>query len=354
MANPSVAVVILSWNGWPFLEQFLPSVLETTYTNARIIVADNASTDETVQKVREHFPEVEVISNPENHGFAHGYNEALKQVEADYYVLLNQDVEVTPDWVEPVIEAMEADPRVAIAQPKIKAQRQKTHFEYAGAAGGYLDRFAYTFCRGRMFDVCEEDTGQYDEQAEIFWASGAALFIRSEVYHKMGGLDADFFAHMEEIDLCWRVKEAGYRILAVPKSVVYHVGGGSLPQGNPLKTFLNFRNSLAMALKNWPKRTVWLRFSWRLLLDFVAAFQALTKWDWATIHAIRKAHWDIFLNPKKWFGKRKQAQALINANRIDPPNRNGLYRGWIVGAYFLRGKKKFSQLNKRKIIGFIN
>ena len=243
---------------------------------------------------------------------------------------------------------MEADPTIAIAQPKVKAQLQKTHFEYAGAAGGFLDRFAYTFCRGRLFDTLEEDTGQYDDPMEIFWASGAAFFVRSEVFHKLGGLDGDFFAHMEEIDFCWRAKEAGYRVMCIPQSVVYHVGGGSLPQGNPRKTFLNFRNSLAMALKNWPGVSVWWKYLWRMVLDGMAGVQALTKWDWATIGAILKAHWDIYLHPRKWFGKRKKAQSIINSNRIAPPNRKALYRGWIVGAYFLRGKKKFSELTRRK------
>ena len=346
MAQPTVAVVILSWNGWSFLEEFLPSVLQTTYPSARIIVADNASTDGSVDLLRKHFPTVEVIALPENYGFAEGYNQALRQVEADYYVLLNQDVAVEPGWIEPVVAAMEGDTTMAAAQPKLRAFHQRDHFEYAGAAGGFMDRFAYTFCRGRIFDTLEKDEGQYDTPTDIFWASGAAMFVRAELFHQLGGLDGDFFAHMEEIDLCWRMKEAGYTIQYVPESIVYHVGGGSLPQGNPRKTFLNFRNNLVMAWKNWPGYALWWKWPLRLVLDGVAALKALAVRDFATIGAIVKAHWTIFLHPNKWLSKRKPTRQLIEQHRIGPRNTKGYYKGWIVWAYFLGGKKKFSQLQK--------
>lgn len=345
MAQPTVAIVILSWNGWSYLSEFLPSVLATTYSKARIIVADNASTDGSVANLREQFPTVEVITLPENYGFAKGYNKALQQVNADYYVLLNQDVAIDPGWIDPLVAALEADNSIAAAQPKLRAFYQKDHFEYAGAAGGYMDRFAYTFCRGRLFDTLEKDEGQYDTPSEIFWASGAALFIRAPLYHQLGGLDGDFFAHMEEIDLCWRLKEAGYKIVYVPDSVVYHVGGGSLPQGNPRKTFLNFRNNLVMAWKNWPTSALWWKWPLRLVLDGVAALKALASRDFATIGAIFKAHWTIFLHPNKWLNKRKPTQQLIAKHRIGPRNTSGYYKGWIVWAYFVQGKKKFDQLD---------
>ena len=344
MSHPSVAVVILSWNGKHFLEQFLPSVLATTYPNVRIIVADNASTDGTVAYLQGHFPQVEVIALGENHGFAAGYNEALKQVQADYYVLLNQDVAVEPGWIEPVVAAMEQDSIIAMAQPKLRAWDRKGHFEYAGAAGGMMDRFAYTFCRGRIFDTVEADTGQYDAPADIFWASGAAMFVRAELYHRLGGLDSDFFAHMEEIDLCWRAKEAGYRIVYVPESVVYHVGGGSLPQGNPRKTFLNFRNNLAMAWKNWPSSALWWKLPARMVLDGVAGLKALASGDVASVGAIVRAHWNIWLHPSRWWPKRREAQRLIRSNHIGPRNTTGYYSGWVVWAYFAKGKKRWGDI----------
>lgn len=350
MTSPTVAVVILSWNGWHFLRNFLPSVLQTSYPGARIIVADNASTDDSVTLLREQFPQVEVIALTKNHGFAGGYNEALQLVEADYYVLLNQDVAVEPGWLQPLVNRLEADASIGAAQPKLRAFHQQDHLEYAGAAGGYIDAYAYTFCRGRLFDTVEPDNGQYDEAADIFWASGAALFIRADLYHRLGGLDKDFFAHMEEIDLCWRMKEAGYRIVCEPASIVYHVGGGSLPQGNPRKTFLNFRNNLAMAWKNWPAAQVWWKFPARLVLDGMAAGKALAGGDFATIGAIAKAHWDMLLRPRLWFGKRTKAQQQIAANRIGPRQQAGYYKGWIVWAYFIRKIKYFSDLPSGRIV----
>ncbi len=242
--SPHVAVVILNWNGRKFLEQFLPSVLASTYTDYSVIVADNGSTDDSIAFLAANFPQVRIINNGQNFGFAKGYNEALKLVESEYYILLNSDVEVSPGWIEPMVSLLENDAQMAACQPKILSYHNKTMFEYAGAAGGWLDKYGYPFAKGRVFDICEEDKGQYDQVEPIFWASGAALFVRSTVYHQMKGFDEYFFAHQEEIDLCWRIQLAGYTVFSCPSSVVYHVGGGTLPKGNSLKTFLNFRNNL--------------------------------------------------------------------------------------------------------------
>ena len=259
MNLPSVAIVILNWNGRKFLEQFMPAVLASTYPNKRVIVADNASTDDSILFLNEHFPSVEIIRNETNEGFAKGYNTALKKVTADYYVLLNSDVEVPENWIEPVISLMETDPLIAACQPKILTFDNRSFFEYAGACGGWIDKFGYPFSRGRVFDTRETDSGQYDFVQQCFWASGAAFFIRAKLYHEMGGLDEYFFAHQEEIDLCWRLQLSGYKIFVQPASVVYHVGGGTLPRGNSRKTFLNFRNNLIMIYKNQP----WLSLIWK-------------------------------------------------------------------------------------------
>ena len=248
--SPRVAVVILNYNGEKYLEQFLPAVLQHSAESVEIVVADNASTDHSTGLIRTQFPRVKILSLPTNEGYAGGYNRALKEIAADYFILLNSDVEVTGGWIEPVIEFMEQHRDVAACQPKIKSWSQKEYFEYAGAAGGFIDRFGYPFCRGRMFDTLEKDAGQYDSPTEIFWASGACLFIRSADFHENGGFDKSFFAHMEEIDLCWRMKKKGHRIFVVPASSIYHVGGGTLEKVNPHKTFLNFRNNLRMLKKN--------------------------------------------------------------------------------------------------------
>ena len=250
--NPLVSIVILNWNGKKFLEQFLPSVLLSTYPNKQVIVADNASSDDSVLFVQNNFPQIQIIKNTTNEGFAKGYNSVLRQIKSDYYVLLNSDVEVTPGWIEPIIDLMESDAAIAACQPKILAYADKNMFEYAGASGGWLDYLGYPFCRGRIFEVCEADTRQYDTAQECFWASGAALFVKSAVYHHVGGLDEYFFAHQEEIDFCWRLQLAGYKVFVQPQSVVYHVGGGTLPKGDNKKTVLNFRNNLIMLAKNLP------------------------------------------------------------------------------------------------------
>ena len=243
---PRVAVVILNWNGRFFLEKFLPSVYNSSYPNLEFVIGDNASTDDSVVFVQENYPSVKILTNKTNLGFAGGYNAILKRVEADYYVLLNSDVEVTQNWIEPVIDYMESYPDIVAAQPKILAYHEKNKFEHAGAAGGFIDKYGYPFCRGRIFNDVEEDNGQYNTPMEIFWATGAALFIKSTAWKASGGFDDDFFAHMEEIDLCWRLKRMGYRIGYVGESVVYHVGGGTLNTSNPKKSYLNFRNNLVM------------------------------------------------------------------------------------------------------------
>ncbi len=239
-----------------------------------LIVADNASTDDSLAFLRKHYPTVRIIEMKRNHGYAGGYNVALKEVKSEYYVLLNSDVEVTPGWIEPVIELMDSDKQIGACQPKILSYAEKDRFEYAGAAGGWMDCLGYPFARGRIFDICEKDEGQYDEVQKIFWASGAALFVRAELFHQAGGLDTYFFAHMEEIDFCWRLQLLGYSIYACPASVVYHVGGGTLPKGNERKVFLNFRNNMIMLAKNLPKRQSFWKIPMRILMDFISAFKS--------------------------------------------------------------------------------
>lgn len=343
--NPSVAVVILSWNGKTFLEQFLPVLLQTTYSNAKFVVADNCSTDGTSVFVKENFPTVHVIDIGENEGFAKGYNIALKQVEADVYVLLNQDVEVTPNWLEPVAEMFAANENLAAVQPKIKAFHNKEAFEYAGAAGGYIDWLGYPFCRGRIFDTTEKDEGQYNSNTEIFWASGACFFVRANVYHKLGGLDADFFAHMEEIDLCWRIKNAGYNIQHCYQSTVYHVGGGSLPYGNSRKTYLNYRNNLLMMIKNYYSSYFWLILLLRFILDGISGVKLFFSGKFKDVEAILKAHGHFYLNLNSHLDKRKK---LLSAFRHKSSSNfvKGIYFKSIVWQYFFKKKRTFAELNK--------
>ena len=302
-----VAVVILSWNGIKFLEQFLPSVVKYTSTDlCEIIVADNISSDGSVEFVRKNYPQISIIQNQRNGGYAGGYNDALKNVTAQYYVLLNQDVEVTPNWVETVIDMMESDDKIAAAQPKLRAYNDREFFEYAGASGGYVDRFGYPFCRGRLFDTVEKDEGQYDDVKEIFWATGACLFIRSDIYWKAGGLDEDFFAHQEEIDMCWRIKNMGYKIICAPASIIYHVGGGSLPQGNARKTYLNFRNNLMMMFKNLPLAALMWKMPFRMILDGIAAIYSVVKnKNLKDFGAILKAHYSFYMSLPQLIKKRQ-------------------------------------------------
>ncbi len=335
--HPQVAIVILNWNGKKYLEQFLPSVLSSTYGNKRIIVADNASSDDSVSFLQQYYPGVEILANSSNQGFAKGYNTALKQIESDYYVLLNSDVEVEPGWIEPVIDLMESDKKIAACQPKILSYANKMQFEYAGACGGWLDKYGYPFSRGRVFDVCEIDTGAYDTVQACFWASGAAMFVRASIYQELKGLDEYFFAHQEEIDLCWRMQMAGYSIYVQPASVVYHVGGGTLPKGNSLKTYLNFRNNLIMLYKNLPYSTAFFTIGSRFVLDAVAAWKSLLLGDAGYFFAIAKAHMHFI----KWI-------FFYQGKSIFPDKTNkplsGWYNGLIIWEYFIKKKRKFSEI----------
>lgn len=341
--SASVAVVILNYNTRRHLEEYLPSVIEYS-PGAHIVVADNGSPDDSVAFLRTHYPQVEVIDLQQNYGFAQGYNEALQHVSADIYVILNSDVEVTKGWIEPIVEAMQRDPAIAIVQPKILAWSEKSRFEYAGAAGGWIDYLGYPFCRGRIFHHREEDRGQYDEAQTCFWASGAAFFIRSEVYHAFGGFDGDYFAHNEEIDLCWRVQRAGYSVWCIPQSVVYHLGGGTLQYESPRKVFLNFRNSMYSLLKN----ESWAKLCWllpaRLVLDGLAGARFAAKRQFGAIWAIVQAHFSFYGNLPALLRKRKQVAATIEQQRVRPQNLQGVFRGSVIVAHYLRRIKQFSKL----------
>jgi len=334
---PEVAIVILNWNGRAYLEKFLPSVMASDYDNKRVIVADNASTDDSLSFLKEHYPAVEIIINPTNLGFAGGYNAALKKVQSDYYVLLNSDVEVSPDWIGPVIDLMESDKLIAACQPKLLSYHQKDEFEYAGACGGWMDNFGYAFARGRVFDKCEKDLKQYDTVQQCFWASGAALFVRAKNYHAAGGLDEYFFAHQEEIDLCWRLQLAGYKIYVQPSSVVYHVGGGTLPKGNSRKNYLNFRNNLIMLYKNYTWQTGIWKIPFRMILDGIAAWKGLLSGDGGYFVMVIKAHLHFW----KW--------VLLEKKRsVFPANKNGkvsgMYNGSIVWDHFISKKNTFLEI----------
>jgi len=338
LANlPSVAVVILNWNGKKFLEKFLPSVMSSQYENLSVIIADNASSDDSISFLKEKFLAVKIIINNKNEGFAKGYNTALKKVSADYYILLNSDVEVEKNWINPIISLMEGNKKIAACQPKILSYNEKNKFEYAGACGGWIDKFGYPFARGRIFDYCEIDAGQYDDVEEIFWASGAAFFVRASVFQELKGFDEYFFAHQEEIGLCWRMKRAGYKIYVVPSSVVYHVGGGTLAKGNEKKVYLNFRNNLVMLAKNLPFSEKAWKMPLRLILDNLAGIQAITKGDWKTFKAIQKAHFDFI----KWNLKRKNKNELpiIKLKKI-----SGVYNGSVVRKFFIEKKRTFSEI----------
>jgi GT2 family glycosyltransferase len=289
-----VAVVILNWNGEQMLRQFLPSVVEhsvlpETLGEAVVYVADNGSTDDSLALLAKEFPMVSTIVFDENYGFADGYNKAFEQIDAEYAVLLNSDVEVTAGWLAPLVEFMDANPRVAACQPKLKAYHQRYEFEYAGAMGGYLDRYGYPYCRGRIFDTIEKDLGQYDADVPLLWATGACLVVRLPIYKEVGGLDGRFFAHMEEIDLCWRLRLRGHEVRSVASSVVYHVGGATLNAGHPRKTFLNFRNNLLMLYKNLPEGELRKVLFVRALLDYVAAAMFLLKGEWGNVKAVFRA-----------------------------------------------------------------
>ncbi|HRZ41891.1 MAG TPA: glycosyltransferase family 2 protein [Bacteroidales bacterium] len=331
---PDIAVVILNWNGQKFLEKFLPSVLAHS-DDAEVIVADNASADHSVEWLAHNHPEVRIIRNGSNGGFAKGYNDALRQVEAKYYVLLNSDIEVPQGWLRPMKALMDASPQVAACQPRILHYDEPDRFEYAGAAGGFIDRYGYPFCRGRIFQDLEKDTGQYSDDTEVFWATGACLMVRAACYHAVGGLDDDFFAHMEEIDLCWRLKNAGHKIMACGKSHILHVGGGTLPKQSSKKTYLNFRNNFILLYKNLPARRLLPVFLLRILLDWVAALKFLSEGGTGDFRAVIRAHWHFMLSVRRHHRKRMAQPTHILT---------GIYNRSIVADYYLRKKKKFSDL----------
>ena len=340
-----IAIVILNYNGVEYLEEFLETVIFNTNLPVRIIIADNASTDNSVSFIHENYPEVEVYALSDNYGFSMGYNRVMKSIKGvEYVVFLNSDVEVTEDWLEPVIDLMDKDKTIAIAQPKILAFNEKQYFEYAGAAGGYLDHLAYPFCRGRLFESVEKDLGQYEDNKEVFWASGAAMVMRKKVFSELKGFDPDFFAHQEEIDLAWRAKRCGYKVMAVGGAKVYHVGGGTLSYVNPKKTYLNFRNNIIMLLKNESKRNIAWKFPLRLVLDGIAAVKFIFEGKAGSVKAILQAHLYVYFNIFSVIRKRQKYNKLIEKARIDNPRKAGFYKGLIVYDYYIRGKQKFSDL----------
>ncbi len=341
ITTDKIAVVILNWNGCDMMRQFLPSVVKGSQPEGCVIVADNGSTDESLKMLTEEFPEVIQLPLPQNYGFAEGYNQALQQIDAPYYLLLNSDVEVTEGWLRPLLHYMEQHPEVAACQPKLLSQRNKQMFEYAGAAGGYLDRYGYPFCRGRIFADVEADEGQYDTIRPILWATGAALMIRKKDWQLSGGLDSRFFAHMEEIDLCWRLRARGRQLVCIPDSVAYHVGGGTLEAGNPRKTFLNFRNNLFMLYKNLPSDELRPVMRTRTLLDWVAALKFLLTGDLPNFKAVRRARKEYKrLRPDFEADRQRNLNMAINKGK-DIPERISQSILWL---YYARGIKKFNKL----------
>ena len=333
------AIVILNWNGKNFLNKFLPSVILYSAGYADVIVADNASTDDSIAFLKENFPQIRIIQNASNGGFAKGYNDALAQVDAEYYILLNSDIEVTENWIAPVIELLDNNPEVIACQPAIRSYHSPAEFEYAGAAGGFIDSFGYPFCRGRIFQNLEEDLGQYNEPIEIFWATGACMFVKAAKFHELGGFDADFFAHMEEIDFCWRAKHAGYKIMVCPQSKVFHVGGGTLPKQSSFKTYLNMRNNISMLYKNLPSKQLVPVFLTRFVLDGVAAFKFLADGGFADFWAVVRAHMSFY---RRFNDHRKKRKLIIHSEV------SCIYKGNIALDHFIRGKKKYSELSPQK------
>jgi GT2 family glycosyltransferase len=335
--QPKVAIVILNYNTRPLLERFLPIVLATEYENKEVWLVDNASTDDSVSFCKTHFATTHILASEKNLGYAGGYNWALNQIEADYFVLLNSDVKVTPNWLNPLVSLAISDIQIAAIQPKILDFKDTAKFEYAGACGGYLDKWGYPFCRGRLFDTLETDTAQYNDAVNVFWASGACMFVRASSYKNSGGLDSDFFAHMEEIDLCWRMQRMGYKIMVEPASKVYHIGGGTLAEGSDQKYFLNFRNNLVMLAKNHQSYFWFFIVIWRMILDGVSALKFLKDGKPSVVLTILKAHFAFWSKFHTIIGKRRWVKTLGSATVF-------VYPKSIVWHYFLRGKKYFNQL----------
>lgn len=333
------AVIILNYNGLHFLKQFLPSVVKYSRGH-RVVVADNGSTDDSLAFLKEHFPEVEIIAFKENYGFAKGYDLALQQIDNKYSILLNSDVEVTENWINPLIEFMETDDNIAACQPKIRAYHQKDTFEHAGAAGGFIDLIAYPFCRGRILDTLEKDQGQYDDIKQVFWASGACFFARTEIYNQLGGFDDIFHAHMEEIDLCWRINASGYKIFYHPGSTIYHVGGGTMPVTNPKKTYLNFRNSTGMLYKNSSLVSLGWKIPVKMMIDTLAALKFFSEGKIKDAQAVMLANVHFLVNLERWNKRRTEVRKLhsVKLSKI-------IYPKVLVFERYLKQKKIFSQLN---------
>lgn len=336
-----VAIVILNWNGKAYLERFLPSVVEySTNPSYSIVVADNNSSDDSLSYVKENYPQIEIIVFNKNHGFARGYALALPQVDAEYYVLLNSDVEVTEGWLDPLIKLMDGNQNIAAVMPKMRSYNHREYFEYAGAAGGYIDKYGYPFCQGRMLTNIEKDEGQYNEIKEVFWASGACMFLRSSAYSRTGGFDGDFFAHMEEIDLCWRLKRLGYSVYYCPDSVVYHVGGGTLPNDNPRKLYYNYRNSLYLLFKNVRRYGFFTTIIPRMFLDCISALLYLLQGKISFCFSVVRAHLRFYLSLHRLINKRRIFNRIIAMNQV-----TGIYPKSIVFQFFVKRKKTFRQLD---------
>lgn len=334
-----VAVAILNWNGEKFLRQFLPSVVDYSSDLADVVVIDNASTDGSIAFLKSAYPQIIIVQLSRNFGFAGGYNHGLKALNYELVVLLNSDVEVTPNWIAPVLNYMDSQPGMVACQPKILDFHRKTYFEYAGAGGGFIDKDAYAFCAGRIFYSFEKDEGQFSHNEEVFWASGASLFIQKRAWDEVGGLDEDFFAHMEEIDLCWRLKNRGYKIGSCRESLVYHYGGGTLNRLSPFKTYLNFRNNLYMIVKNYRGANLFLKSIRRMTLDGIAAFRFITEGKFGHFMSVLKAHYSFYRHLGGMLRKRKQEEPFCQN-----PNLTGMYRGSIIKHFFLFGKRLWKDL----------
>lgn len=337
-----LSVVLLSYNSRSYLEKFLPVLISNTGPDHEIVVVNNGSTDDTEEYLQKNFPRIRTIKIARNKGFTNGYVQALREIDAKYYCLISSDIEVTAGWAEPVVQLMEADDRIAACQPKIKSWHRRSEFEYAGACGGYLDKYGYLFCRGRIFYTVEEDRGQYNDNREIFWASGACLFVRADLYHESGGLDDDFFAHMEEVDLCWRLRNMGYKIMAVPASEVYHVGGSIISYGSAPKTYRNYRNNLILLTKNLPAGQLLWKLPYRLFLDGIAFFHLALTGNFSLAFTILKSHFHFHIRLPHWFASRRKARKLAVAD-----SGASFYQRSIVWDYFIRRIRYFSELDWR-------
>ena len=335
----NIAIVILNWNGKDFLEKFIPTLIKFSGNNP-IYIADNLSSDDSVSFLEKNYPSIIIIKNKENGGFAKGYNDALKQIKAKYYVLANSDIEVTENWINPIINLFERDSNIAAIQPKILNYYDKQIFEYAGAAGGYIDKYGYPFCRGRLFNTLETDKLQYNNAQEVFWATGACLFIKADLFWEVNGFDEDYFAHMEEIDLCWRLKNIGYKIFVEPQSMVYHVGGGTLNKTNPRKTFLNFRNNLITYHKNTDGNFLFFKILFRVILDGVAGIKFLLEGNYKHCIAVIKAHFAYYKLLPSTTKKRK----VLQQHKAFQQSSIAIYPKNIIIDYFIKGTKKFSDL----------